>query len=160
VSNKSLPKSSSSLNDKSLGQDLSIFSNRQFLQKKQGFWSKIKERSWLKMKIFLKLSPLLLTGFLLTTFVPPAVEAAYPDMQEPAYAKWGRMAVFETGKRYPDYDIVDYLYMGRNLAQNEDIVEKFKLLLKKGSSEKGVIVTITLTPSGVFKNISFQETDQ
>jgi hypothetical protein len=87
VSNKSLPKSSSSLNDKSLGQGLSIFSNRQFLQKKQGFWSKINERSWLKMKIFLKLSPLLLTGFLLTTFVPPAVEAAYPDMQEPAYAK-------------------------------------------------------------------------
>jgi Protein of unknown function (DUF3889) len=112
------------------------------------------------MKNLLKLCPLLLTGILLSSFVSPAVHAAYPDMQEPAYAKWGRLAVFETGKRYPDYEIVDYLYMGRNLAQNEDIVENFKLWMKKGSSEKGVIITVTLTPSGVFKNISFQETDR
>lgn len=112
------------------------------------------------MKIFLKLFPLLLAGILVSSYVSPAVQAAYPGMQEPAYAKWGRLAVFETGKRYPDYDIVDYLYMGRNLAQNEDIVEKFKLWLKKGSSEKGVIITITLTPNGVFKTIAFQETDR
>ncbi|ANX12802.1 hypothetical protein ABE41_012345 [Fictibacillus arsenicus] len=112
------------------------------------------------MKIFLKIFPLLLAGVLVSSYVQPAVHAAYPGMQEPAYAKWGRLAVFETGKRYPDYDIVDYLYMGRNLAQNEDIVEKFKLWLKKGSTEKGVIITITLTPNGVFKTIAFQETDR
>ncbi|OOE10477.1 DUF3889 domain-containing protein [Fictibacillus arsenicus] len=112
------------------------------------------------MKIFLKLFPLLLAAVIVSTYIPPAVHAAYPGMQEPAYAKWGRLAVFETGKRYPDYDIVDYLYLGRNLAQNEDIVEKFKLWLKKGSSEKGVIITITLTPNGVFKTIAFQETDR
>jgi Protein of unknown function (DUF3889) len=112
------------------------------------------------MKIFLKLFPLLLAGVIVSSYVSPAVHAAYPGMQEPAYAKWGRLAVFETGKRYPDYDIVDYLYLGRNLAQNEDIVEKFKLWLKKGSSEKGVIITITLTPNGVFKTIAFQETDR
>lgn len=112
------------------------------------------------MRISLKLFSLLLTSFLVFAYVSPAVHAAYPGMQEPAYAKWGRLAVFETGKRYPDYEIVDYLYMGRNLAVNEDIVEKFKLWLRKGSSEKGVIITITLTPSGVFKGIAFQETDR
>lgn len=112
------------------------------------------------MKIFLKLFPLLLAAVIVSTYIPAAVQAAYPGMQEPAYAKWGRLAVFETGKRYPDYDIVDYLYLGRNLAQNEEIVEKFKLWLKKGSSEKGVIITITLTPNGVFKTIAFQETDR
>lgn len=119
-----------------------------------------KRKELIEMKIFLKLFPLLLAGILVSSYVSPAVQAAYPGMQEPAYAKWGRLAVFETGKRYPDYDIVDYLYMGRNLAQNEDIVEKFKLWLKKGSSEKGVIITITLTPNGVFKTIAFQETDR
>lgn len=112
------------------------------------------------MKISIKLCSLVLSCFLLSSFIPSAVLAAYPGMQEPAYAKWGRLAIFETGKRYPDHDIVDYLYVGRSTSQNEDIVEKFKLWLKKGSSEKGVIVTITLTPSGVFKSISYQETDR
>jgi hypothetical protein len=101
-----------------------------------------------------------LASFLAFSYVTPAVHAAYPGMQEPAYAKWGRLAVFETGKRYPDYNIVDYLYMGRNLAQNGDIVEKFKLWLKKDNTEKGVIITIRLTPNSVFKTISFQETDR
>ncbi|MFG6494278.1 DUF3889 domain-containing protein [Fictibacillus sp. UD] len=112
------------------------------------------------MKIPFKLCSLVLTSFLLFTSVPIAVSAAYPGTQEPAYAKWGRLAVFETGKRYPDYDIVDYLYVGRTLAQNGDNIERFKLWIKKGSSEKGVVVTITLTPNRVFKSISFQETDR
>ncbi|MBY6035591.1 YqzG/YhdC family protein [Fictibacillus nanhaiensis] len=112
------------------------------------------------MKMSIRLCSVLLSAFLFSSLALPTVHAVYPDVQEPAYAKWGRLAVFETGKRYPDYQIVDYLYMGRNLAQNEDIVEKFKLWLKKDSFEKGVIVSITRTPSGVFRNISFQETDR
>jgi Protein of unknown function (DUF3889) len=112
------------------------------------------------MKIFTRLCPLILLSFLLAASIPTAASAAYPGAQEPAYAKWGRLAVFETGKRYPDHDIVDYLYVGRTSTQNEDVVEKFKMWLKKGSSEKGVIVSITLTPNGVFKSISFQETDR
>ena len=110
------------------------------------------------MKISIKLCSLLLASFLLFISVPTAVTAAYPGMQEPTYAKWGRLAVFETGKRYPDYDIVDYLYVGRTIAQNGDNVERFKLWIRKGASEKGVVVTITLTPNRVFKSISFQET--
>ena len=110
------------------------------------------------MKISIKIIPLVLTCFLLASWASPSVHAAYPGMSEPAYAKWGRLAVFETGKRYPDHQIVDYLYMGRNLAQNGDIVERFKLWLRKGTSEKGVVITITLTPRGVFKSISFHET--
>ncbi|MGA4719527.1 DUF3889 domain-containing protein [Fictibacillus nanhaiensis] len=110
------------------------------------------------MKIFSKLVYLMMASFLVCSSLPLTVSAESPRVQEPAYAKWGRLAVFETGKRYPDYDIVDYLYVGRTTAPNEDIVERFKLWIKKGSSEKGVIITITLTPGGVFKNISFQET--
>ena len=110
------------------------------------------------MKISIKLFSVLLASFLIISLVTSAVHAAYPGMQEPSYAKWGRLAVFETGKRYPDYQIVDYLYMGRNLAQNGDNVERFKLWLRKGAAEKGVVITITLTPQRTFKNISFQET--
>ncbi|WNB93626.1 DUF3889 domain-containing protein [Bacillus sp. NEB1478] len=110
------------------------------------------------MKISIKLFSILLAVFLMFSIAAPIGHAAYPGMQEPAYAKWGRLAVFETGKRYPDYQIVDYLYMGRNLAQNGDNVERFKLWLRKGSAEKGVVITITLTPQRTFKSITFQET--
>ncbi|MDR7072644.1 DUF3889 domain-containing protein [Fictibacillus barbaricus] len=110
------------------------------------------------MKITIKLFSVLLAGLLMISFVTPVVYAAYPGMQEPSYAKWGRLAVFETGKRYPDYQIVDYSYLGRNLAQNGDNVERFKLWLRKGAAEKGVVITITLTPQRIFKHISFQET--
>ncbi|MGD6962066.1 DUF3889 domain-containing protein [Fictibacillus phosphorivorans] len=110
------------------------------------------------MKISLKLFCWIMASFLVCSSVSFTVSAESPRVQEPAYAKWGRLAVFETGKRYPDYDIVDYLYVGRTTAQNEDIVERFKLWIRKGASEKGVIITITLTPNGVFKGISFQET--
>lgn len=112
------------------------------------------------MKIFFKLCTLVLASFLFFTSIPAGVSAAYPGTQEPAYAKWGRLAVFETGKRYPDYDIVDYLYVGRTLSQNGENIERFKLWIRKGTSEKGVVVTITLTPNRVFKSISFQETDR
>ncbi|MED1863562.1 DUF3889 domain-containing protein [Fictibacillus nanhaiensis] len=110
------------------------------------------------MKVSIKLFCLIMAGFLVCSSLPITVSAESARVQEPAYAKWGRLAVFETGKRYPDYDIVDYLYVGRTITQNEDIVERFKLWIKKGSSEKGVIISITLTPGGVFKTISFQET--
>jgi hypothetical protein len=105
------------------------------------------------------ISSMLLAASLFCCFAAVhTVQAVYPGDAEPAYAKWGRLAVFETGKRYPDYDIVDYLYLGRNLAQNGESVERFKLWLKKGSSEKGVIITITLDSRGRFKSISFRET--
>ncbi|WP_231887806.1 DUF3889 domain-containing protein [Fictibacillus phosphorivorans] len=110
------------------------------------------------MKISNKLFCFLMAVFLVCSSLPIKVFAETPRVQEPAYAKWGRLAVFETGKRYPDYDIVDYLYVGRTTVQNGDDVERFKLWIRKGATEKGVVITITLTPGGAFKNISFQET--
>ncbi|MBN3556020.1 DUF3889 domain-containing protein [Fictibacillus nanhaiensis] len=110
------------------------------------------------MKILNKLFCFMVAVFLVCSSLPVKISAENPRVQEPAYAKWGRLAVFETGKRYPDYDIIDYLYVGRTTLQNGDNVERFKLWIRKGATEKGVVITIMLTPSGAFKNISFQET--
>ncbi|MFC7371143.1 DUF3889 domain-containing protein [Fictibacillus iocasae] len=83
-----------------------------------------------------------------------------PDYVEPAYAKWGRLAVFETGKRYPAWNIVDYLYVGKTSANADSDIQTFKLWLRKDGREMGVIVTITITKSGVLKRIAFRETSQ
>ena len=36
----------------------------------------------------------------------------------PSYAKWGRLAMKETKKRYPNADIIDYLHIGRVTTRN------------------------------------------
>jgi hypothetical protein len=60
---------------------------------------------------------------------------------EPDYAKWGRVAVKETIKRY-HADIVDYKHLGRRIEQSGVLSESFRLMLKKGSREFGVMVKI------------------
>ncbi|SEL97861.1 Protein of unknown function [Paenibacillus sp. cl141a] len=65
--------------------------------------------------------------------------------KEPAFAKWGTLAVTETKRKY-DMDVVDYLYMGRTKISSVLAEEKFKLWLKKGNLEIGVYVTVSYHP--------------
>ncbi|MFC0188357.1 DUF3889 domain-containing protein [Fictibacillus aquaticus] len=83
-----------------------------------------------------------------------------PDYVEPEYAKWGRLAVFETGKRYPTWNIVDYLYVGKTPVNGNADLQTFKLWLRKDGREMGVIIVITVSKNGAFKSISFRETDR
>lgn len=76
----------------------------------------------------------------------------------PDYAKWGRLAMIETKKRYPNAEIVDYLHVGR-IAKPDDTIEKFKLWLIQGNKEFGVNITIEFeTKTEKIKKISFKET--
>ncbi|MFD0711361.1 DUF3889 domain-containing protein [Paenibacillus sp. GCM10027626] len=60
---------------------------------------------------------------------------------EPDYAKWGRVAMQETAKRYR-MDIVDYKHLGRQADNSGHAVESFKLILKNGQRSFGVTVNI------------------
>lgn len=60
---------------------------------------------------------------------------------EPAYAKWGKIAMTETGKRY-QASIIDYKHLGRTRIDEHMSEEKFKLWLKDSEKEFGVYVTI------------------
>jgi len=62
---------------------------------------------------------------------------------EPAYAKWGQMAMRETKKKYPKADIVDYKHVGRKLLSHSATQETFKLWLKEGKQRYEIIVRIT-----------------
>ncbi|MGO0058951.1 DUF3889 domain-containing protein [Brevibacillus fluminis] len=61
---------------------------------------------------------------------------------EPGYAKWGRLAVTETMKRYPNTAIIDYLHVGRTYPAPGIAQETFKLLLKKNGRIWAVYVRI------------------
>ncbi|MGC4376467.1 DUF3889 domain-containing protein [Fictibacillus sp. Mic-4] len=89
-------------------------------------------------------------------FSIPVLERA-----EVSYSKWGRTAVLETKKRYSDFDVVDYLYMGKEKKGHGTFQETFKLWLKKGNREMGVIVRIIVDErTDQMRSISFQKTER
>ncbi|MCG7345700.1 YqzG/YhdC family protein [Sporosarcina sp. ACRSL] len=97
--------------------------------------------------------------------------AAYPSLiyipnltpaqqENPAYAKWGMLAIKETKQKYPDANIIDYLHVGSE-TNGDTTIEKFKLWLKEDRHEFGVFVNITFnTETGKFLKINFQETSK
>lgn len=102
----------------------------------------------------LLLSP---TVFLLNDSSITTAESKKPV---PEYAKWGRLAMEETQKRYPSAQIVDYLHVGR-YKKNGMYVERFKLWLKQDNREFGILVNITFeSDTERVKNITVVETDR
>ncbi|WP_249869598.1 DUF3889 domain-containing protein [Oceanobacillus saliphilus] len=78
----------------------------------------------------------------------------------PSYAKWGRLAILETEKKYPGANIVDYLHIGKEEI-DENTVEKFKLWLNADNREFGVLITIEFkTETDEVIEITFEETDR
>lgn len=93
---------------------------------------------------------------------PQATEklAVQPN-PNPPYAKWGRLAIQETKKRYPTAKIVDYLHVGRKSISAATAQERFKLWLKQENRQFGVYVSITFdTASERVLAISFEETQR
>ncbi|MGD8190950.1 YqzG/YhdC family protein [Brevibacillus ginsengisoli] len=62
---------------------------------------------------------------------------------QPPYAKWGRLAINETQKHYPQAQIIDYLHIGRESLDNNQSRENFRLWLRQNQKEWGVLVSIT-----------------
>ncbi|MEW9674277.1 YqzG/YhdC family protein [Ammoniphilus sp. 3BR4] len=79
--------------------------------------------------------------------------------QEPPYAKWGRLALQETKKKYPQAEIIDYLHVGLKSLSPSTSQETFKLWLKEGIREFGVYVRIKFdTRTETVQSITFEET--
>ncbi|MDA5109861.1 DUF3889 domain-containing protein [Brevibacillus thermoruber] len=67
---------------------------------------------------------------------------ALPASAQPPYAKWGRLAIEQTMKTYPQAEIVDYLHVGRTSKTPATWEETFKLLLREGGRTWAVLVRI------------------
>lgn len=105
-------------------------------------------------KILITLGTLMITG--LTSTYPLAETLA--QLEVPAYAKWGKLAMKETQSKYPNAKIIDYLH---EYSESKDgsTTEKFKLWLKEDEKEFGVFIKITyITETEKVVNIEFQET--
>ncbi|MGN7470966.1 YqzG/YhdC family protein [Brevibacillus sp. SAFN-007a] len=65
-----------------------------------------------------------------------------PACAQPPYAKWGRLAMQETLKKYPHAEIVDYQHVGRTAKTPTTSEETFKLLLQEGNRRWALLVHI------------------
>ena len=82
-------------------------------------------------------------GILITVYSAPTyiLTSAHAQPEVPAYAKWGKLAIKETQSKYPNANIIDYLHEGSE-SKEDSTIEKFKLWLKDGDNEFGVLVRI------------------
>ncbi|MFD1204311.1 MULTISPECIES: DUF3889 domain-containing protein [Sporosarcina] len=80
------------------------------------------------------------------------------QQQIPSYAKWSQIAIKETALKYPNANVIDYLHIGK-VVHDGMTIEKFKLWLKEGNREFGMIVNVKyLTETEQLVDIEFQET--
>ncbi|MFF0829670.1 YqzG/YhdC family protein [Brevibacillus sp. NPDC003359] len=102
---------------------------------------------------FRNMIPLFSTVFLLLLF------QTLPTYAQPSYAKWGRLAMQETMKRYPSAQIVDYLHVGRKQKTPTTSEETFKLLLQEGNRRWALLVHIEfVNQTEEVVNISYEDT--
>lgn len=94
----------------------------------------------------------------LPSIISPAL--AKVEMNQPPYAKWGRIAMERTKEKYPEASIVDYLHVERIEGQ-KTTTERFKLWLKEKNREFGVFVNIEFeTNTERIVNVTFKEVTQ
>lgn len=79
---------------------------------------------------------------LLSALPSAAIAPASFAFAQPEYAQWGRLAMQEAHKKYPQAAIVDYLHVGRTTLSPSIAEETFKLLLRQNGREWGVLVHI------------------
>jgi len=98
---------------------------------------------------------ILISFLAILIFSTVTVEAA------PEYAKWGKIAVEETQKRY-NAVIIDYKHIGRTELTPKKSEEKFKLWIRsKAGNEFGVFVSIQFDPlTDTIQSIQFSETNR
>lgn len=85
----------------------------------------------------------LMVLMILTEYTPirAITGEAFAERPEPAYAKWGRLAMETAKEKYPRAKILDYLHIGREKKPTTDI-ERFKLWVEDGGKEFGLYIDI------------------
>ncbi|GGA27645.1 DUF3889 domain-containing protein [Paenibacillus physcomitrellae] len=79
-------------------------------------------------------------------FAPAAIASSTLHFDDPAYAKWGQIAVKQAQSKY-EASVVDYLHIGRYSISPTISEERFKLWLRKKGREFGVYVYVRFDSS-------------
>lgn len=121
--------------------------------KKRNLFQLILERSILVKKLLLCLTLIFISFTHLASF--PHAYAA--ESREPAYAKWGKLAMQKTKEKYPKAAIYDYLHVKRE-QQGSMSKEIFKLWLNENNRKFTVTVSIEFnTSSEAVSKVNFKE---
>lgn len=82
------------------------------------------------------------------------------QVEIPSYAKWSKIAIKETQKKYSDAKVIDYLHEGSE-TKGDQTIEIFKLWLRGPTKEFGVFVRVKyVTKTEELVTIEFQETSK
>lgn len=110
------------------------------------------------MKSRLLISLVIIAGSVIAIQIFAPSEAT---QDQPAYAKWGKLAMEKGKEKYPDAEIIDYLHVGREVGAITS-KETFKLWLRNPDKhEFGVYITITFdNKTEQIVHIDFKETDR
>lgn len=100
----------------------------------------------MKYKVHFPLVIIFLTVVFFISHSPATTVALnYPHQfgYQPPYAKWGTIAMQQVKSKYPNAKIIDYHYVGRFDKEYPVSSQVFKLWLKEGDKEFGVLVVLT-----------------
>lgn len=61
--------------------------------------------------------------------------ASFTNAQQPSYAKWGKIAIQETTKQYPEDKVVEYTYEGKVFISDERHQYNFEFTLKSSDDQ-------------------------
>ncbi|MGN7453731.1 DUF3889 domain-containing protein [Paenibacillus pasadenensis] len=86
----------------------------------------------------------------------PALVAAAPSHAAPAYARWGRLAVEQTMKKY-GAGIRDYRYEGAFPGQSGSVEHRFKLVLEPKSGVPAAVVCRVRVEEGRLLEVEWTE---
>ena len=112
----------------------------------------------MKNSLTSKIKRSLAAGSLLLILLPSSIWVQYtmPTAHaEPAYAKWGVIAVKKAETKY-GAPVKDYAHIGRTVISESIAEEKFRLLMKKVNQEFTVEVTVRFNPqTDELSNVDF-----
>lgn len=80
-----------------------------------------------------------------TNSVARTAERVY-EKPVPAYAKWGKIAVAQAKRCHPKAAVVDYLHLGRTIVSGTVAEEAFRLWMREGTKEWGLLVRVQFNP--------------
>ncbi|MYL38098.1 DUF3889 domain-containing protein [Halobacillus litoralis] len=66
---------------------------------------------------------------------------------QPDYAKWGKIAVEETDKNYPDFDLVNYEYQGKVAIADNREQYTFLFTMDQDGTKKKVRAYVLINPA-------------
>lgn len=79
---------------------------------------------------------------LLVMFVLPS----HAHGEAPSYAKWGKIAIEQTTKKYPNQQVTDYRYDGKVFISNVREQYDFEFTLKKDGQSREIRVYVLVNP--------------